>query len=111
MEKLKQGKMDRKSYWIAMAVLCLLIIMLPVAGNALGYNGRVAVGIIAIVIIAVSAVMRLRDAGKSMVHLLLVFIIPGYMYAIGFFKSEELHRFVEPEGTSDMGSMNSADRW
>lgn len=97
MEKIKQGKMDKKAYWIAMAVLWLLIIMLAITGEALGYNGRVFVGIIGIVIMVVSAVMRLRDAGKSMVHLLLVFIIPAYIYIIGFYKSEEPHSFDASE--------------
>lgn len=97
MEKIKQGKMDKKAYWITMAVLWVLIIILAVAGETLGNNGRVSVGIIGVVIIVVSAVMRLRDAGKSMIHLLLVFILPMYIYVIGFYNSEEPHGFNDSE--------------
>lgn len=92
MEKLKQGKMDRKTYWIAMGILCLLIILLTInmsAGDPLGDSGRVTVGVIAVIIMTVSSIMRLRDAGKGILHLLLVFILPGYLYYIGFYKSEE----------------------
>lgn len=90
MEKLKQGKMDKKTYWIAMGIVCLIIILIAIASDPLGYNGRMAMAAIALAIIFVSAIMRLRDAGKSMVHLLFVFVLPGYMYLIGFYPSEEL---------------------
>lgn len=89
MEKLKQGKMDKKTYWIAMGIVCLIIILIAIASNSLGYNGRMAMAVIALAIIFVSAIMRLRDAGKSMVHLLFVFVLPGYMYLIGFYPSEK----------------------
>lgn len=46
---------------------------------------------------AVSAVMRLGDAGRSMVHLLLVFILPMYIYVIGFYNSVESHGFSDAE--------------
>lgn len=89
MEKLKQGKMDRKTYWIAMGIVCLIVILIAIVSDPLGYNGRMAMAVIAVAIIFVSAIMRLRDAGKSMGHLPLVFILPGYLYIIGLYKSEE----------------------
>lgn len=92
MEKLKQGKLDKKTYWIALGIICLLMVLLGVntsAGDPLGDSGRMAVGVIALIIMLVSCIMRLRDAGKSMVHLLLVFILPGYIFLIAFYESEE----------------------
>lgn len=105
MEKFKRGKMGRKEYWIAMGAIVFIVILMAVMNKQLGDNGRLALGIVAIVIILVSAVMRLRDAGKSMVHLILLFIIPGYLYIIGLYKSEEWHSFGELAET-DTENMN-----
>lgn len=76
-----------------MVALILVLIILAVMGELPGDNGSLVMGIIAIVIMLVSSVMRLRDAGKSMMHLILLFIIPGYLYIIGLYKSEEWHSF------------------
>lgn len=62
-----------------MVALILVLIILAVMGELPGDNGSLVMGIIAIVIMLVSSVMRLRDAGKSMMHLILLFIIPGYL--------------------------------
>lgn len=49
MEKIKEGKMDKKTYWIAVAVLCFLLIVLAInmqTDGPLGEDGRIAVGIL-----------------------------------------------------------------
>lgn len=110
MEKLKQGKMGQKEYWIAMGMIVFIAIFMAVMNKHLGENGSLVLGIAIVVIMLVSAVMRLRDAGKSMLHLVLVFSLPGYMYVIGFYKSEEWHSFGELEET-DTENTNRENRW
>lgn len=95
--------MDRKAYWIAMAVIHLLLLILAVniqTGDALGDTGRATVGIIGIVILLVSAIMRLKDAEKSMLHLIAVCIIPAYVYIIGFYNSAEPYHFEDWEASN-----------
>lgn len=90
MEKIKQGKLDRPTFWLAVAVVWLLIIMLATKiGDVIGENGRIVVGIIALVIYIAACAMRLRDAGKSMGLILIMCIIPVYAFVIGCYKSEE----------------------
>ena len=110
MEKLKQGKMGQKEYWIAMGTIVFIAIFMAVMNKHLGENGGLVFGIVIIVIMLVSAVMRLRDAGKSMLHLVLVFSLPGYMYVIGFYKSEEWHSFGELEET-DTENIDRDGKW
>lgn len=60
--------MGKKAFWIAIAVVCLLFIMLAVnleMGDVLGDGGRIAVGILAGVIYLAACIMRLNNAGKS----------------------------------------------
>lgn len=100
MQKIKQGKMDKRPFWIAMAVVCFLVIMLAVnlqTGSRLGDIGRGAVGIIAFVIYMAACAMRLRDAGKSMAQLLILFILPVFMIVIACYESEEQHFMGESE--------------
>ena len=100
MEKIKQGKMDRKAFWITLAVSWLLIIMLAVnlsTGDWLGDIGRGTVGIISLVIYITACVMRLNDAGKSLGHVLIIFIIPLYAFVIGCYESEEPYSIEESD--------------
>lgn len=92
MEKLKQGKMDKKAFWITFGVVCLIFVLMAVnlsVGDLLGDVGRGAVGILAFVIYMVACAMRLRDAGKSMAQLLILFFLPIYAVIIGCYESEE----------------------
>lgn len=92
MKKLKQGKMDKKAFWIAMGVVCFIFIMLAVnleTGDVLGDFGRCAVGILGGVIYLAACAMRLRDAGKSMKYLFILFIVPVYAFLIAGYESEE----------------------
>lgn len=92
MKKIMQGKMDKKTFWIAVVISWLLIIMLAVnlsTGDWLGDIGRGAVGIIALVIYFSACAMRLRDAGKSVGLMLIMCIVPIYAFVIGSYESEE----------------------
>lgn len=115
MEKIKQGKMDKRSFWIAMAVVCFLFIMLAVnlqTGDMLGDIGRGAVGIIAFVIYMAACAMRLRDAGKSMAQLLILFILPIFMIVIACYESEEQHFTERPEpNNKDTENWGREYRW
>ena len=100
MEKIKQGKMDKKAFWITVAISWLLIILLAVnlsTGDWLGDIGRVAVGIISFVIYMTACAMRLRDAGKNVGNILILCIIPVYAFVIGFYESEESYSIEEQE--------------
>lgn len=112
MEKIKQGKMDKKAFWITVAISWLLIILLPInlsTGDWLGDIGRGVVGIISLVIYFVACAMRLRDAGKSVGLALVLFIIPIYAFVIGSYESEEPNT-TDMEGEADKGSFKSFDR-
>ena len=115
MEKIKQGKMDKKAFWLTVAIVYLLIIMLAVnlqTGDVLGESGRIAVGIIAFLIYIAACAMRLRDAGKSMVHMLILCILPVYMFVIACYESEELHNMEETETINEnMESVNREYKW
>ena len=67
MEKLKQGKMDQKAFWITFGVVCLIFVLMAVnlsVGDPLGDVGRGAVGILAFVIYMVACAMRLRESDE-----------------------------------------------
>lgn len=91
--------------------MILLVVNLE-AGDILGDGGRVAIGIIGIGIYFGATAMRLRDAGKSMGHILILFIMPLYILIIVCYESEE-PRSVEESGRidKDMESMNRVDKW
>lgn len=108
MEKIKLGKMDKRLFWIAMAVVCFLFIMLAVnlqTGDMLGDIGRGAAVIIAFVIYMAACAMRLRDAGKSMAQLLILFILPIIMIVIARYESEDDH-FTEELELNDKDAEN-----
>lgn len=99
MEKLKQGKMDRKAFWITFGLVCLIFVLMAVnlsVGDPLGDFGRGAVGILAFVIYMTACAMRLRDAGKSMAQLFILFFLPIYAVIIGCYESEDAHSIEEP---------------
>lgn len=106
MEKIKQGKMDKKTFWITVVVSWLLIVMLAVnlsTGDWLGDIGRGAVGIISLVIYFAACAMRLRDAGKSVGLMLIICIVPVYAFVIGCYESEETHE-TDAESEGDEGN-------
>lgn len=99
MEKIKQGKLDRPSFWLVVAAIFMFafIAVSGTIGDNLGSDGRLAALVIAEIALWIACGMRLRDAGKSLAHLLIMLVLHIYVIVIGCYKSEELHSIEEPE--------------
>ena len=94
-EKLKYGRMDKTVYWITLLTLWVIMagIMLlgvdPESREGLS-NIRIAALLVLLIPYLIAIIMRLRDAGMGMGHLVICFAMPLYILLIGAFPSEEV---------------------
>ncbi len=100
MKKLKQGKLTRRSYWIALFLIWAVMAALLVAGRTLGEpisSLRLAFLLVMFVCYVAVVVMRLRDTGQSMGFIAICIFVPIFIFVIGSWPSLEMQMTVKKE--------------
>lgn len=92
MAKLKQGKLTRVTYWIAILAIWGIMAVLMLAGNTPGEpisNVRLILLMVMLIFYIAALIMRLRDVGQSMGFAVICILVPIFVFVIGFLPSLE----------------------
>jgi uncharacterized membrane protein YhaH (DUF805 family) len=80
------GRINRAKYWIAVLIYVIALVVILAIAYPMGMIGLV-IGIVAYIVMVVSGVMvgikRLHDRNKSGWWLLLFYLVPGVLSALG----------------------------
>ena len=93
MNKLKQGKLTRITYWIALFIIWGTMAALMMVGNASeGPISKIRLFFLLVMFVCYIAalVMRLRDVGQSMGFAVICVLVPIFVFVIGFWPSLEM---------------------
>ncbi|MGN0351033.1 MAG: DUF805 domain-containing protein [Roseburia sp.] len=93
MDRIKNGKLSRKAFWIIIIVIWGIEIALALVGYDYEHEALPTWRLIAIavtlVFYLVAIILRLRDAGKGIGMAIICMFIPVFMFVIGSWPSVE----------------------